>query len=110
MVFSMTGYLISAEPNQYRPPANIPASELNKLESIAYLGKPNSSSQNRLVIAAIDDVPNKTIWSFGPEFIDFKALSPSSTPAERQEFPDAFLLTTRTLSLRMIRVGIRFDF
>jgi hypothetical protein len=61
-------------------------------------------------VIEIDNVLNKTVWSFGTEFIDFKALSPSSTPAERQAFLDSFLLTTRTLRPRMIRVGIRFDF
>ncbi len=61
-------------------------------------------------LVEIDNLLNKTVWSFGTEFIDFKALSPSSTPAERQEFLDSFLLTTRTLRPRMIRVEIRFDF
>jgi hypothetical protein len=61
-------------------------------------------------VVEIDNVLNKTVWSFGSEFINFKALSPSATPAERQEFLDSFLLTTRTQRPRMIRFGIRFDF
>lgn len=58
----------------------------------------------------IDNLLNKTVWSFGTEFINFRALAGTPTPAERQEFLDSFLLTTRTLKPRMIRVGIRFDF
>lgn len=61
-------------------------------------------------VVEIDNVLNKTVWSFGTEFINFKALSPSSSPAQRQEFLDSFLLTTRTLRPRTIRFGIRFDF
>jgi hypothetical protein len=61
-------------------------------------------------VVEFDNLLNKTIWSFGTEFINFRALAPSATPAERQEFLDSFLLTTRTLRPRMIRIGIRFDF
>jgi TonB dependent receptor. len=61
-------------------------------------------------VIEIDNLLNKTVWSFGTEFIDFKALSPSATPVERQAFQDSFLLTTRTLRQRQIRIGIRFDF
>lgn len=61
-------------------------------------------------VVEFDNLLNKTVWSFGTEFIDFKSLAPSATPAQRQEFLDSFLLTTRTLRPRMIRVGIRFDF
>ncbi|MBV9959898.1 MAG: TonB-dependent receptor [Acidobacteria bacterium] len=58
----------------------------------------------------IDNVLNKAVWSFGSEFINFKALSPAATPSERQALLDSFLLTTRTLRPRMMRFGIRFDF
>lgn len=58
----------------------------------------------------IDNVLNKTVFSFGTEFIDFKALSATATPEQRQAFADSFLVTTRTLRPRMMRVGIRFDF
>jgi hypothetical protein len=61
-------------------------------------------------VIEIDNVLNKTVWSFGTEFIDFKAFAPSATLAQRQEFLDSFLLMTRTLRPRMIRLGIRFDF
>jgi hypothetical protein len=58
----------------------------------------------------IDNVLNKTVWSFGNEFINFTALGPSATSAQRQDFLDAFLLATRTLRPRAIRLGIRLNF
>jgi hypothetical protein len=58
----------------------------------------------------IDNLLNKTVFSFGTEFINFNALGPSARPDQRQDFLDAFLLTTRTLRPRTIRIGIRFDF
>ena len=61
-------------------------------------------------VVEIDNVLNKTVWSFGSEFINFKALGPSATSAEPQAFLDSFLLATRTMRPRMIRLGIRFDF
>jgi len=61
-------------------------------------------------VVEFDNVLNKTVFSFGAEFINFNALSPSATAAQRQAFLDSFLLTTRTLRQRQIRIGIRFDF
>jgi hypothetical protein len=61
-------------------------------------------------IVELDNVLNKTVFSFGSEFINFNAFSPSATAAQRQAFQDAFLVTTRTLRPRQIRIGIRFDF
>jgi hypothetical protein len=58
----------------------------------------------------IDNLLNKTVFSFGTEFINFNGLSPTATPAQRQAFIDSFLVPTRTLRQRQIRVGIRFDF
>ena len=57
-----------------------------------------------------DNVLNATVFSFGSEFIDFNALSPTSTPAQRQAFIDQFLVTTRTMRPRQVRFGVRFDF
>jgi len=58
-----------------------------------------------------DNVLNKTVFSFGSQFIDFgSALGPQATAAQRQNFLDSFLVTTRTLRPRQIRLGIRFDF
>lgn len=57
-----------------------------------------------------DNVLNKTVFSFGAEFINFNALAPTATAAQRQAFLDSFLLTTRTLRHRQIRLGLRFDF
>lgn len=61
-------------------------------------------------VVEIDNVLNKTVFSFGTEFINFTGLSPAATPAQRQAFIDSFLVPTRTLRARQIRIGIRFDF
>ncbi|MFZ0060766.1 MAG: carboxypeptidase regulatory-like domain-containing protein [Pyrinomonadaceae bacterium] len=61
-------------------------------------------------VIELDNVLNKTVFSFGAEFINFNALAPNATSAQRQAFLDSFLLTTRTLRQRQIRLGIRFDF
>jgi outer membrane receptor protein involved in Fe transport len=58
----------------------------------------------------IDNVLNKTVFSFGSEFIDFSAFSPTATAAAKQAFLDSFLVATRTLRPRQIRIGVRFDF
>src|SRR5437763_14469789 len=63
----------------------------------------------RPVIEA-DNVLNKTVFSFGSEFIDFSSFAPTATPAQRQAFLDSFLVTTHTLRPRQIRVGLRVDF
>ena len=57
-----------------------------------------------------DNVLNKTVFSFGAEFINFNALRPDATLAQRQAFFDSFLVPTRTLRPRTIRLGLRFDF
>jgi hypothetical protein len=62
------------------------------------------------LMVELDNVLNATVFSFGSEFIDFNALSPSSTPAQRQAFIDQFLVPTRTLRQRQVRLGVRFDF
>ncbi|HYJ48057.1 MAG TPA: hypothetical protein VEV81_15710, partial [Pyrinomonadaceae bacterium] len=61
-------------------------------------------------VVEIDNLLNKTVLSFGTEFINFTGLSPTATPAQRQAFLDSFLVPTRTLRARQIRIGIRFDF
>jgi hypothetical protein len=58
----------------------------------------------------IDNLLNKNVFSFGTEFINFTGLSPAATAAQRQAFLDSFLVPTRTLRQRQIRIGIRFDF
>ncbi|HEY8205649.1 MAG TPA: TonB-dependent receptor, partial [Pyrinomonadaceae bacterium] len=57
-----------------------------------------------------DNVLNATVFSFGSDFIDFNAFAPTATPAQRQAFLDSFLVTTRTLRPRQVRIGVRFDF
>jgi len=61
-------------------------------------------------VVEFDNILNATVFSFGSEFINFSALSPTATPAQRQAFLDSFLVPTRTLRPRQIRVGLRFDF
>jgi hypothetical protein len=61
-------------------------------------------------VVEIDNVLNRTVFSLGTEFINFRDFAASATPLQRQAFLDAFLRTTRTLRPRTIRVGIRFDF
>ncbi len=57
-----------------------------------------------------DNVLNKTVFSFGSEFINFNSFAPTATAAQRQAFLDSFLVTSRTLRPRQIRVGLRLDF
>jgi hypothetical protein len=61
-------------------------------------------------VIEIDNVLNKTVFSFGSEFINFNSFAPTATAEQRQAFLDSFLVTTRTLRPRQIRFGIRFDF
>jgi hypothetical protein len=58
----------------------------------------------------LDNVLNKTVFSFGSEFIDFSALGPTSSAATKQVFLDSFLVATRTMRPRQIRLGVRLDF
>jgi hypothetical protein len=62
------------------------------------------------LMVEFDNVLNATVFSFGSEFIDFNALSPTSTPAQRQAFINQFLVPTRTMRQRQVRLGVRFDF
>jgi hypothetical protein len=57
-----------------------------------------------------DNVLNKTVFSFGSEFINFNALSPSASPEQRDAFLNSFLLATRTMRPRQIRVGLKVEF
>jgi hypothetical protein len=57
-----------------------------------------------------DNVLNKTVFSFGSEFVNFNALSPTATAEQRQAFSDSFLVPTRTLRQRQLRVGVRVEF
>ena len=61
-------------------------------------------------VLEFDNVLNKTVYSFGSEFINFTSLSSTSTTDQRQAFLDSFLVATRTLRPRQVRLGIRFDF
>jgi len=61
-------------------------------------------------ILEFDNVLNATVFSFGSEFIDFNAFSPAASAATRQNFIDNFLVPTRTMRPRQIRLGMRLDF
>jgi hypothetical protein len=61
-------------------------------------------------VIEFDNILNQTVFSFGGEFINFNSFAPTAAPAQRQAFLDSFLVTTRTMRPRQIRVGIRFDF
>ena len=61
-------------------------------------------------VVEFDNILNATVFSFGSEFINFSALSPNATPMQRQAFLNSFLVPTRTLRQRQIRLGVRFDF
>lgn len=61
-------------------------------------------------VVEIDNVLNKTVFSFGTEFINFNALRSTATPEQQQAFLDSFLVPTRTLRARQIRLGVRLDF
>jgi len=61
-------------------------------------------------VIEFDNVLNKSVFSFGSEFINFDALSPEASPEQRQRFLDSFLVATRTLRPRQIRAGLRLEF
>jgi len=61
-------------------------------------------------VVEFNNVLNQTVFSFGSEFIDFSAFSPTSSAASQQAFLDSFLVPTRTQRPREIRLGMRLDF
>ena len=61
-------------------------------------------------VVEIDNLLNATTYTFGAEFINFDALGPNATAEQRRSFLDIFLVPTRTLRPRTVRLGLRFDF
>jgi hypothetical protein len=61
-------------------------------------------------VVEFDNVLNKTVFTYGAEFINFNGLRPDATTEQRQALLDSFLVPTRTLRPRSVRVGVRFDF
>ena len=53
---------------------------------------------------------NRATYTFGAEFINFSALRPGATDEQRRAFADTFLVPTRTLRPRSVRLGLRLDF
>jgi hypothetical protein len=60
--------------------------------------------------AEFDNVLNKTVFTFGAEFVDFDALRPGATEDQRRAFAETFLTPKRTMRPRTVRVGVRLDF
>jgi outer membrane receptor protein involved in Fe transport len=58
----------------------------------------------------VDNALNKTVFTFGAEFINFNSLRPDATDEQRRAFADTFLVPTHTLRPRTMRVGLRLDF
>jgi outer membrane receptor protein involved in Fe transport len=58
----------------------------------------------------VDNVLNKTVYTFAAEFINFNALRPDATDDQRRAFADTFLVPAHTLRPRTMRVGLRLDF
>ncbi|HEU4594753.1 MAG TPA: hypothetical protein VFS10_06260 [Pyrinomonadaceae bacterium] len=58
----------------------------------------------------IENVLNRTVFTFGAEFVNFNALRPAATDEQRRAFLDSFLVPARTLRPRTLRAGVRFDF
>jgi hypothetical protein len=61
-------------------------------------------------VAEFDNILNTTVFAYGSEFIDFNAFGPTSSAATKQAFLNSFLVPTRTMRPREIRLGLRFDF
>jgi hypothetical protein len=57
-----------------------------------------------------DNVLNKTVFTFGAEFVNFNALRVDATPEQRQAFLETFLVPARTTRPRTVRVGLKLDF
>ena len=53
-----------------------------------------------------DNILNAAVFNYGAGFIDFNALSSTSSSTAKA----AFLVPTRTYRQRQIRLGVRFDF
>src|SRR6266567_3632216 len=48
-------------------------------------------------VVEFDNILNKTVFSFGSEFIDFNSFGPTSSDVTRRAFLDSFLVPTRTM-------------
>jgi len=57
-----------------------------------------------------NNVLNATVYSFGAEFINYEPVTATPTPAQLEELRSGFLVPSRALRPRQIRLGLRFDF
>ena len=56
------------------------------------------------------NVLNRTSFTFGAEFIDFRQARDAADPGTRAEFLRTFLVPQRALRARTVRYGLRIDF
>lgn len=61
-------------------------------------------------VAEFGNLLNKTVFTFGAEFINFSQLNSTTNPETRAEFLESFLVPQRTLRARTVRLGLRVDF
>lgn len=61
-------------------------------------------------VVEFGNVLNRTSFTFGAEFIDFRQARDTADPEARSEFLRTFLVPQRTLRARTARFGLRLDF
>ncbi len=61
-------------------------------------------------VIEVGNLLNKTVFTFGAEFINFTQLRQTASADARREFLESFLVPQRTLRARTVRVGLRVDF
>jgi hypothetical protein len=61
-------------------------------------------------VAEFGNLLNKTVFTFGAEFINFTQLRSTTSAETRAEFLDSFLVPQRTLRARTVRLGLRVNF
>ena len=57
-----------------------------------------------------DNIFNATVFSFGSEFINFLDINTVPTAAQILSLQEGFLVPSRAMRPRQIRLGLRFDF
>ncbi len=57
-----------------------------------------------------NNILNAAVFSFGSEFINFRSVAANPTPEQLEELRRGFLVPTRAMRPRQIRLGLRFDF
>jgi len=57
-----------------------------------------------------NNILNAAVFSFGAEFINFESVAANPTPAQLLDLQQGFLVPTRAMRPRQVRLGLRFDF